>query len=127
MRALDTNILVRFFIGDVAAETNKVYRIFKQTEDERSELWIPTLVIIELIWVFEFVYKFKRPNILKTLENLILMPVFKFENLSIVQAVVQEVKVTKFDLSDLLIAYSVSAILTFDKKATKHSMFELVL
>ncbi|OJA03572.1 PIN domain-containing protein, partial [Bathymodiolus thermophilus thioautotrophic gill symbiont] len=67
MIGIDTNILVRFFIGDDIAQAHKVYEIFKQAEVERAELYVPILVIIELIWVFESVYKFERTEILQTL------------------------------------------------------------
>lgn len=131
MIALDTNILVRFLTGDDVTQTHKVYQLFKQTEIERTELYIPILVVIELVWVLESIYKFERPSLVKMLDNLTLMPIFKFENLSAVQSVVQEAKATNFDLSDLLIAYSVKtsrieSILTFDKKAAKHKLFELL-
>ena len=32
MKAVDTNILVRFLVGDDALQTEKVYRIFKDAE-----------------------------------------------------------------------------------------------
>lgn len=131
MIALDTNILVRFLTGDNVTQAHKVYQLFKQTEIERTELYMPILVVIELVWVLDSIYKFERPSLIKMLENLTLMPIFKFENLSAVQSVVQKAKVTNFDLSDLLIAYSVrtsriESILTFDKKAAKHKLFELL-
>lgn len=131
MMALDTNILVRFFTGDDAAQAHKVYQLFKQIESEKAQLHIPTLVVIELIWVLQSIYEFERLSLLKLLEDLTLMPIFKFENLSAVQSVVQEAKATNFDLSDLLIAHSlntssIGSILTFDKKAAKHKRFELL-
>ncbi len=122
---------MRFLTGDNVTQAHKVYQLFKQTEIERTELYIPILVVIELVWVLDSIYKFERPSLIKMLENLTLMPIFKFENLSAVQSVVQKAKVTNFDLSDLLIAYSVrtsriESILTFDKKAAKHKLFELL-
>ncbi|WXU00209.1 MAG: hypothetical protein Ctma_0920 [Catillopecten margaritatus gill symbiont] len=131
MKALDTNILVRFFTGDDTVQAHQVYQLFKQIESEKTELYIPLLVVIETTWVLRSIYKFKRNLVLKVLEDLTLMPIFAFENLSIIQSVVQEAKVTNFDLPDLLIAHcakvsNIDSILTFDKKAAKHSMFELV-
>lgn len=95
------------------------------------ELYVPILVIIELIWVFESVYKFERTEILQTLSDLTLMPIFKFENLSVIQACIQDAQSTKFDLSDLLIAHSaekfgIQSVLTFDNKVAKHKLFQWV-
>lgn len=132
MIGLDTNILVRFFIGDNVAQANKVYKIFKKAERENAELYVSTLVIVELIWVLEAVYKFERTEVLQTLTDLTSMPIFKFENISAIQSCISDAKTTTFDLSDLLIVYcakvaGVQPMLTFDKQAAKHKLFELVL
>lgn len=129
---LDTNLLVRFFTDDDADQTNKVYEVFKQAEQDGSELYVPTLVVFELVWVLKSIYKFERSSILQILSDLISMPIFKFENISIIQSCIRDANNTTFDLSDLLIVYSaktcaVNAVLTFDKKAAKHKLFELVL
>ena len=131
MTGVDTNILVRFLTGDDTNQSDKVYRLFKQVESEREELYVSTLVVIELIWVLESMYQFERQKLLKALENLTLMSILKFENPSAIHAVVREAKVTHFDLSDLFIAHThrtsgVSSILTFDKKASKHNLFKLL-
>lgn len=129
---LDTNLLVRFLTDDDADQANKVYEVFKQAEQDGSELYVPTLVVFELVWVLKSIYKFERSSILQILSDLISMPIFKFENISIIQSCIRDANNTTFDLSDLLIVYSaktcaVNSILTFDKKAAKHKLFELVL
>ena len=131
MTGIDTNILVRFLVGDDSKQANKVYRLFKNAEKEKTEFFVPLLVILELIWVLESVYEIERSDIVESLSQLILMPIFCFENLLAIQRFIIDALKSKFDLSDLLIAHSAksrncSVILTFDKKATKHSLFQLV-
>ncbi len=58
------------------------------------------------------------------------MPILQFESENVIKNLV-ELKDSKFDLSDLLIAYSAysfdcQSILTFDKKAAKFKYFELL-
>ncbi len=131
MVGVDTNILVRFLVGDDKKQANKVYKLFKSIEDDKDELFVPTLVILELIWVLESVYEIVRFDILDSVSQLILMPIFKFENLTVIQNFIFEAQQSKFDLSDLLIAHSANingceVILTFDKKVSKYKYFDLL-
>ena len=131
MVGVDTNIIVRFLVGDDEKQANKVYKLFKSIENDKDELFVPTLVILELIWVLESVYEIVRSDILDSVSQLILMPIFKFENLTVIQKFIFEAQQSKFDLSDLLIAHSANingceVILTFDKKASKYKYFDLL-
>jgi predicted nucleic-acid-binding protein len=131
MKGVDTNILVRFLVGDDTEQAHKVYKLFKRAEEDGDELFVSTLVILELIWVLESVYEIARSDILDSIDQLTLMPIFKFENISIIQNFIPEAQLSKFDLSDLLIAHSASIsgceiTLTFDKKASKYKYFNLL-
>jgi len=130
MKGVDTNILVRFLIGDDEIQAKKVYNIFKKTESEKNELFVSLLVILELIWILESVYEIQRAEILDSISELLLMSILKFENQSDLQQFTLSAQGNKYDLSDLLIAHSAKtqgceAVLTFDKKASKFSLFEL--
>ena len=129
MRGIDTNILVRFLIGDDELQTKKVYNIFKQAETDKKELFVPLLVILELIWVLESVYEVPREDIISSINDLLLMPVLRFEQQATLQRFTRETSGNKYDLSDLLIACSAKAqgcdtVLTFDKKASKCDLFQ---
>ncbi|MEA1923460.1 MAG: type II toxin-antitoxin system VapC family toxin [Pseudomonadota bacterium] len=130
MKAIDTNILVRFLVGDDELQAEKVYNIFKKVESNKGELFVPLLVVLELIWVLESVYEIPRKEIIDSISELLLMPILKFENLSAIQQFTQNAPENKYDLSDLLIAHSAAeqgceSIITFDKKASKFKLFEL--
>ena len=131
MIGIDTNILVRFLVGDDTRQANKVYRLFKKAEEEKTEFFVPSLVVLELMWVLEFAYEIDRSDIIDSISQLILMPIFEFENLSAIQKFVVEAQESKFDLSDLLIAQTANAngcetVFTFDKKASKYKLFDLL-
>ena len=131
MIGIDTNMLVRFLVGDDTRQANKVYKLFKKAEEEKTEFFVPSLVVLELIWVLESAYDIDRSNIIDTISQLVLMPIFQFENLSAIQKFVVEAQESKFDLSDLLIAQTADAngcetVFTFDKKASKYKLFDLL-
>ena len=132
MKAIDTNILVRFLTGDDEKQAKKVYSIFKQAESNKAKLFVPLIVVIELIWVLESAYRISRLEILDSIYELSLMPILKFENLKAIQEFIPIAKENNYDLSDLLIAYSAKSkgcekVITFDKKASKFDLFELAI
>lgn len=131
MKAVDTNILVRFLTGDDSEQAGKIYKIFKDAESERKEFFVPLLVVLELIWVLESVYGISRTEILESISDLSLMPVLKFEHQTALQQFLYSAQGNKFDLSDLLIAHAAKingceSVLTFDKKSSKFSLFEMI-
>lgn len=132
MKGLDTNVLVRFLVGDDTEQAEKVYLVFKQTETENKQLLVPLVVVLELLWVLESVYAIPREEILDSLGDLSLMPIMKFEQLSVLQEFLRVAPGNNVDLSDLLIGCSAKGqgcetVLTFDRKAAKNGIFELVV
>lgn len=131
MIAIDTNILIRFLVKDDQKQSELVYQRFKQAESENEILFIPLLVVLEVIWVLQTVYEIADNEILSAISELLLVPVLKFEAQTAIRDFVTSAYKTKFDLSDILIAHSAhfsncQFVLTFDKKASKFKYFELL-
>jgi len=63
----DTNLLVRFMVGDDKIQFNAVCRLFEKCE----EIIIPTHVFCELFWVLSAAYKLKNNEILEKIKLLI--------------------------------------------------------
>lgn len=131
MKALDTNVLIRFLTKDDKQQAETIYRLFKQAESGKEEFWVSLLVVLETLWVMESVYEIPRQEILDTINELLLMPILKFEAKSAIQDLVASGRESDLDLSDILIAHSAKfsgceCVLTFDKRASNFSFFELV-
>ena len=131
MKAIDTNILIRFLTGDEQAQAEMVYAFFKKAESEKTELFVPLLIVLEMIWVLESVYEVSRTEILDAISDLLLMPVLKFDQHAILQQLIRSAQGNTFDLSDLLIAHAAKTsgcekVITFDKDAAKFNLFELL-
>ena len=131
MKALDTNVLVRFLVKDDEKQAMAVYKRFKRAEAEKDVFFVPLLVVLETIWVLEAVYSIRRAKIIDAIEELLLMPILEFEAQSAVRKGLLSAKESVIELSDVLIAHSATdagceRVLTFDKKASKHKLFELI-
>ena len=131
MKAIDTNVLVRFLVNDDPAQADLVRKRFQQAEQQREVLFIPLLVVLETIWVLGFAYGVNRSEIIEVLSDLLMLPILDFENRIALQGALSSAPCNQFDLSDLLIAEvarqaDCKTVLTFDKKAAKGVMFELL-
>jgi len=69
MKALDTNVLVRFLVKDDEQQAKTVYRLFKQAESKAEAFFIPILVVLETVWVLEAVYETTRQEILDSIDE----------------------------------------------------------
>jgi predicted nucleic-acid-binding protein len=131
MKALDTNVLIRFLVKDDERQSGIVYKIFKQSEFNNEILYVPLLVVLEIIWVLESVYKTSRHDILESINDLLLMPILEFEAQPTILSFISSAQESSTDLSDLLIAYAAKSagcegILTFDRRASEHKFFNLL-
>jgi len=131
MKALDTNVLIRFLVADDEKQARIVRNLFKQAETNQQALFVPLLVTLEMVWVLESVYNIPRHSILDTFQKLLLMPVLSFDGQVALQNAIQSAKNGSEDLSDLLIAHTAvqsgcSSVLTFDKQASDFKFFQLL-
>ena len=129
MKAVDTNILVRFLVGDDPVQSEKVKTFLQNAEKRGLVLFISIPVLLETIWVLESSYCCPRSEILNAIEQLILMPIFRFEAPERVKDMIQQARENKMELADLLIGLTArdagcDVSLTFDKDASKSSLFE---
>ena len=129
MKALDTNVLVRFLVRDNKKQAEIVYRLLKRAEGKNEPFFVPLLVVLETIWVLESVYEISREKIRMSLQELLFMPILIFEAQSALQRTLSSAQTNKIDLADLLIAHSAKfsncdGVLTFNKKASNFTLFE---
>lgn len=131
MKAIDTNILLRYFLQDNPAQYDKVRKLFQKTKLKNSQLFVSVLVVLEIIWVLESVYETPRQVIIDALLKAMALDFLRYEYALVLEQVLIFAKDNTFDLSDLMIgaiaqANDCDTTLTFDRKASKSSYFELL-
>ena len=131
MKALDTNIIIRFLVNDDKQQGAKVRRLFEKAEESSERLFIAIPTVLETLWVLSAIYAFERSEILDALDLLTQMPVLEFERYPSIRQLIRLGRESKADLPDLLIGLSgkscgCEATLTFDRKLPKTDLFELL-
>lgn len=124
VHAIDTNVLVRFVMGDDPAQLKKVLQLFDSAVASGERFFVSSLVLIEFIWVLECFYKIPRERILFTLEKLSDVAVLQWEDAPLLPHFLSAAQESSIDISDLLIAArnqrpNQLTTLTFDRKAVK--------
>jgi predicted nucleic-acid-binding protein len=129
VKALDTNIIIRFLLNDDKAQAYKVKTVFERAEKNNERYFVATPVVLETVWVLSAVYSFARHETLHALELLSEMPILEFEDYELVRQVVRFGRNTKVDIPDLLIGLAAKhadceTTLTFDKGLGRSGLFE---
>lgn len=70
MISVDTNVLLRLFVNDDAAQAAKARALFDQQVDEDGSLWVADLVLAELAWALARSYKRPRGDIVAVMRAL---------------------------------------------------------
>jgi len=131
MNALDTNVLVRFLVGDDQQMMLKAKAVLEQAQEKNEPLLITTPVLLEMLWVLKARYGLSREDILDALGKLALIRALSFESSSRVHELVHIGSATRFDLADILIGLHAqgcgcTTTFTFDKRVAKSELFELL-
>jgi|SRR5580704_7462178 predicted nucleic-acid-binding protein len=126
MIGLDTNILVRYLTHDDAAQTVVVMKIMASLSSD-SPGYVSLVVLIELIWVLEAFYHFKKKEVEDVVESLLRGREIVLERPDLVEQAVRKFKVGNADLADCVIerlghAAGSEYTLTFDRKAVSAGM-----
>lgn len=128
MKAIDTNIVVRFLTGDDADQTLRVQALFKKAGEEREVLFVTFAAMLETIWALGTIYGVPRDEILNSLEHLLNLPFLRFERREWIEELLRVSPEGSLRPSDLLIGIAArsqgcATTLTFDRKAARSALF----
>ncbi len=129
MKALDTNIVVRFLLNDDPRQGRRAKRLLMVAEAADEPLLLTNPVLLELLWVLAAVYDFSRDEVLDALELLAGMPALCFESYDLVVRLITRGRPGKADLADLLIGLwaaeqGCETTVTFEKGLPATGLFE---
>ena len=122
MRAVDTNILLRFVVRDDARQFAKSAAFFERRTSE-DPAFVSLIVLAEFVWVLRHRYGYSRHDVHSLVASLVETAEIVFEDEVSVLAIVQGQ--AKGDLADHLISFCAKragckSTVTFDRDAAKY-------
>ena len=113
MRAVDTNILARFYLRDDAVQGRIAARVLAA-----GDVFIPKTVVLELEWVLRYVAEQSERKVIECLAHLIALPGITVEDRDEIEAALGHYR-NGIDFADALHLAASSAcseLLTFDDR-----------
>ncbi len=120
MRAVDTNVLIRFFIDDGSNQAAAARHIFDTSLERGEPLLIVPHVLCELVWVLSTSFNQRRAEVGSILQRILAARVFVFEREHLILGALESYLHGRADFSDYLIGEIASAsgcrdTVTFDR------------
>jgi predicted nucleic-acid-binding protein len=103
MRAIDTNVLVRYLMNDDPPQAALASRFLEECVANREDVYISVPVLCEFFWVLERTYRYPKDAILFALETLLLIPFFQFDQHSALRIAIDRYRQGRAGLADYLI------------------------
>jgi predicted nucleic-acid-binding protein len=125
---VDTNLLVRFLVGDDADQEARAAAFFDRATAEGERLFVPQIVVCELAWVLSYAYGKSRAEIASGLETLLRVRQLSFEDVDQIRNALHRFAAGAGDLADWLIwersrAAGAERVATFDGRLLRSPEF----
>lgn len=63
MRAIDANVILRYLTNDVPSKAKQAEELLKRVEEGSEEVFLPDIILADIIWILEGYYKQPREEI----------------------------------------------------------------
>jgi predicted nucleic-acid-binding protein len=129
MLGIDTNVLVRFLVGDDQEQFERARRLIKREVHNAEPIVISLVVLLETEWVLRSRYELPKEEIIAALSSLLDSMELQIEDEPSVEQAVFNWRDSNVEFADCLInahnlALGCRATATFDGRAAKLAGFE---
>jgi predicted nucleic-acid-binding protein len=130
MIGLDTNVVVRYLTQDDPAQAATAVKVMDSLSSD-SPGFLSLIVMVELVWVLEAAYRFKKKEVEHVLETLLRSKELVIERAEIVAQALRKFSASRADFADCLIercghAAECEHTVTFDRNAAGGAGMRLV-
>ena len=124
MLGVETNILVRYLVGDDRSQYERARRLIHREEEIGEPVLVSLLVLLEMEWVLRSRYGLAKPDIAAAFSSLLQTAEVLFEDEPSVVHAIYVWKDSRAEFADCLInarhrRLGCRATATFDRKALK--------
>ena len=103
MRGLDTNILARFLAADDSKQLAAAQRVFEECREADELLYLPAIVVCELVWVLDRRYGQSRTQICEAFDHILRIELFRFEHEALLRRSLELYRAGRGQFPDYLI------------------------
>lgn len=130
MRAVDTNVLVRYFAQDDPRQSALATRLLEEQLSPTDRGFVSLVVLLETVWVMESRYAATTEQTSTILQDLLDAPSLEVQESPAVRQALLRYRRGGVDLHDCLIVELAAArkaqVMTFDAKAAKKLGMQLL-
>lgn len=129
MIAVDTNVLVRFLVGDDARQSAAAAALVERAVRSGEALYVSGIVLCETVWVLTVSYRVPRLDVVKTLQSLLRARHLMFDSPDRVARAIDGFAAGRGDFADYLmredaVAAGCSGVATFDRELLREEGFQ---
>ena len=127
----DTNMFIRFFTSYPEEQSETVNRFFIKVSLKEIELYVCSMVISEIVYVLERVYKVSRNEIYEKIHSILNMENIVIENRSVIVNALNYYKEKNINFNDAYIAShaiknNINKVFTFDNDFKKIAGIKII-
>ena len=116
---LDTNLFIRYLHDGTPEEKEKFRNLIERARKKGTTFYIPFIVVVEMVYVLERVYRLPKAQVRKIVESILTLPV-EVENLDVVLTALALYEEKSLTFGDAIILATakvreVVPVYTFDK------------
>ena len=101
---IDANIILRFLTNDIPKQADRCTGLLKRIESGLEEVWLPDLVLADLVWTLEKFYKQPKQRIQELLIAILELKGLRHNNKKISKLAFQLYVEKKIDWTDAFVA-----------------------
>ncbi len=83
MRIIDANIILRYLTNDVQDQAERAGELLTKVEAGSEEVFLPDIILADIIWVLEGYYKQSREQIREWITTILSMQGLRFSDKSV--------------------------------------------
>lgn len=122
---IDTNGYLRLLLDDIPQQANQVESLLQLAKKGEIEVFLPQIVVFELVFALEKYYRFSKEEVLNKIESLISMKYIHIEATQTFMKTIILYRRSRVSFVDCFLrTYSethAADLFTFDKKLQKES------
>lgn len=131
MIGLDTNLLVRYLVGDDPGQFARARMEMEAAANREEPLMINAIVLCEVVWVLSSAYDYSRDEIAGALEHILSTAQFNLEWGDQARQALKDFKTTKAGFTDAFIgringSLGAAPTMTFDRELAPLSTFRVL-